>query len=346
MKDTYHAAIIGLGFVGAADQVSGDALGQRVEDLDGTHVAAYEGNPRIQVVAGSSRDEERRHRFARRTGARVHSDWQRMLESEAPDIVSVATYTPAHAAITCAAAEAGASAILCEKPIAPTLAQAERMIAACRDAGALLAINHNRRFSGVYRRLADAIADGALGTVTSATLRWGAGRLGNVGTHMIDALAMLTRQRPAAVSGTLDTAGRPDCRGREFHDPGGWGLIRYDGGLVATVDAADYAAGPPMLLVHGTEGTAHAGGRTAEILRHDGRREAIPPDPVETSAMDTAVAEIVAWLDARGKFPYDAAEAVSTLEAIVAFHASHARGGAWVELPLTEADREIRVRSG
>src|SRR5436309_2286582 len=52
----YRAGILGLGFIGAADQVSGDALGQKVTDLDGTHLAALTGNPRIQLVAGASRD--------------------------------------------------------------------------------------------------------------------------------------------------------------------------------------------------------------------------------------------------------------------------------------------------
>src|SRR5262249_11877033 len=61
---TYRAGIIGLGFIGAADQVSGDALGQRVCDLDGTHLAALSGHPRIELIAGSSRDEARRERFA------------------------------------------------------------------------------------------------------------------------------------------------------------------------------------------------------------------------------------------------------------------------------------------
>ncbi len=37
---TYRAGIIGLGFIGAADQTSGDALGQQVENLDGTHLFA------------------------------------------------------------------------------------------------------------------------------------------------------------------------------------------------------------------------------------------------------------------------------------------------------------------
>jgi hypothetical protein len=53
---TYRAGIIGLGFIGARDQVSGDALGQQVRDLDGTHLAALAHCPRIKLVAGSSRD--------------------------------------------------------------------------------------------------------------------------------------------------------------------------------------------------------------------------------------------------------------------------------------------------
>ena len=52
----YRAGIIGLGYIGAADQVSGDALGQQVSNLDGTHVGALSGNPRVELVAGSSRD--------------------------------------------------------------------------------------------------------------------------------------------------------------------------------------------------------------------------------------------------------------------------------------------------
>ena len=66
----YKAGIIGLGFIGAADQVSGDALGQQVADLDGTHLMALDNHPQVEVVAGSSRDEGRRQRFAARTGAR------------------------------------------------------------------------------------------------------------------------------------------------------------------------------------------------------------------------------------------------------------------------------------
>jgi hypothetical protein len=62
--------------------------------------------------------------------------------------------------------------------------------------------------------------------------------------------------------------------------------------------------------------------------------------------MDRAMAEIVAWLDGTAEFSYRAEEAVHTLEAILAFHASHARNAAWVELPLTGDARRREVHSG
>ena len=103
----YKAGIVGLGFIGAADQVSGDALGQLVEDLDGTHLVSLENHPDVEVVAGSSRDEGRRGRFAARTGARTYADWREMVEDEDLDIVSVCTWHLLHPAPSIAAAEAG-----------------------------------------------------------------------------------------------------------------------------------------------------------------------------------------------------------------------------------------------
>ena len=138
----YRAGIIGLGFIGGADQVSGDALGQQVEDLDGTHFFAYANYPRIELVAGSSRDAGRRRRFEARAGVKTYSDWRVMLEEEQLDIVSVATNAPQHAEITISCAEKRVRAIYCEKPIATRVIDAERMVAACKKAGSLLVINH------------------------------------------------------------------------------------------------------------------------------------------------------------------------------------------------------------
>ena len=343
---TYRAGIVGLGFIGGADQVSGDALGQRVGDLDGTHFDALSNHPRVNLVAGSSRDAGRRERFAQRTEAAIYADWKEMLAQEALDVVSVATYAPAHAEITVGCAEQGVRAIYCEKPIATRLPDAEQMVEACDKAGALLVLNHQRRFNLNHRRLRELIAADGLGELTSGLLQWGSGRLGNVGTHMIDALLMLTDRKIEAVSATLDLAGKPDCRGPAFRDPGGWGIIKLEGGIMVTVDAGDYATVPGRIILNGAEGRAISDGSSVTLEYWDGRGEGWDSASDGVSGMDRAVSEIVAWLDGGTEFPYPVSESVDTMEAILGFHASHARNAAWTELPLSGADREREVLCG
>ncbi len=342
----YRAGIIGLGFIGAGDQVSGDALGQRVEDLDGTHASSLAGHPQIELVAGSSRDQGRRDRFAQRTGARTYADWRELLEREELDIVSVATYANVHADPTVACAEAGVRAVLCEKPIAQSVPDAERMVAACADAGALLVINHQRRFTSSFRKARAHLANGGLGELTSINAQWPTGRLGGVGSHVFDAIYHVTGRRIEAVSATLDLAGKPDARGPQFADPGCWGTMRLEGGLMATVDATDYGMAPWDVRVNGAQGRAFVGSGDVRLEYWDGRSEHWTNDDQVGTGMDVAVREIVDWLDGESDFDYDPAETVQVLEAIAAFHASHARNSAWVELPLTGADREIVVNSG
>ncbi len=77
-----RAGIIGLGFIGAGDQVSGDRIGQSVANLDGHHRGALSNHPRIDLVSGSSRDSGRRERFQADTGAKTYADWQEMLLKE------------------------------------------------------------------------------------------------------------------------------------------------------------------------------------------------------------------------------------------------------------------------
>ena len=343
---TYRAGIIGLGFIGGADQVSGDALGQQVSGLDGTHFDALSNHPRVNIVAGSSRDAGRRERFAQRAGAKTYTNWEEMLAQESLDIVSVATYAPVHAEITVACAKQGIRAIYCEKPIATRLPDAEQMVEACDDTGALLVLNHQRRFNLNHRRLRELIAADGLGELTSASLQWGSGRLGNVGTHMIDALLMLTGRKIEAISATLDLAGKPDCRGPEFRDPGGWGIIKLEGGIMVTVDAGDYATVPGQIILNGAEGRAISDGSSITLEYWDGRQEHWDDANDGVTGMDRAVSEIVEWLDGGTEFPYPASEAVDTLEAIVGFHASHTHNAAWTELPLSSPDREHEVHSG
>ncbi|MEX1233205.1 MAG: Gfo/Idh/MocA family oxidoreductase [Planctomycetaceae bacterium] len=335
----YRAGIVGLGFIGAGDQVSGDRLGQNVSDLDGFHLQALQNHPAIDVVAGSSRDDGRRERFAARTRANTYADWREMLTKEPLDVVSVATYAGPHADITVACAEAGVKAVYCEKPMATSVADCDRMIDACKTSGTLLVINHNRRFHPLYRRIAEFIKEGWLGDLITAHVNWGTGRLGNVGTHFFDALQMVTGRNVLEVSATLDLAGKPDCRGDEFRDHGGWGMFRMEGGLIALFEAPDYSKSPAYIGINAGEGQATIDGSGVSITWWNGKKETwTVPERNETS-MDRAVAEIVDALQ-HGKPLYcDAGQSLRTLETIAACHISHERQSQFIKLPLTGDDR-------
>ncbi len=343
----YKAAVIGLGFIGAGDQVSGDALGQKVENLDGTHAQALAVHGQVELVAGSSRDEGRRKRFAERMSVQnTYADWREMLRYEAVDIVSVATYTPWHAEIVIACAEAGIRAVICEKPIAASLRDADRVIDACQEHGTLLAVNHPRRWHPLWRSVRDEIQMGTIGQISHLAVHWPSGRLGNIGTHMFDAASFLLESGLQAVSGTLDPFVPPDCRGPEFHDPGGWGLVEMASGVRIHVDAAARVNLPFGLRIFGSQGWIDIGKEDAAIHLWDDQTRMISSPRNRPSSLAVGVEEIVTCLTDGGEVSATGEDARDALEVIVAFHISDRRDGKWVSLPLEGNDRDLEVMSG
>ncbi len=358
----YQAAVIGLGFIGAGDQVSGDALGQKVENLDGTHAQALATHGQIELVAGSSRDEGRRRRFVERMNVEnTYSDWREMLRREAIDIVSIATYTPWHAEIAIAGAEAGIRAVICEKPIATRVRDADRVIDACKKHGTLLAVNHPRRWHPLWRSVRDEINEGTIGEISHVCVHWPSGRLGNVGTHLFDAASFLLDSSPRAVSGTLDPLVPPDCRGPDFHDPGGWGIVRLADGVRVHVDAAARVGLPFGFRVFGSLGWIDVDKEDAAIHPWTGqmRRGHVRTGHVRTgqartiacpagrpSSLAIGVDEIVTCLAGDGDVSATGEAARDALEVIVAFHRSDQLGGRWVPLPLEGEDRDREVMMG
>ena len=166
------------------------------------------------------------------------------------------------------------------------------------------------------------------------------------GPHTIDAIRMLTSRQVEAVSGHLDLSGRPDCRGEEFQDPGGWGMLRMEGGLVVLVDAADYGTVPFHIGLNLTGGRIRMAPDGAHIERTGEEAEHWPVVRDQTTFMHGAVAEIVRSLDDNAKPDIPVDDAVRTLEAIVAFHLSYDRNAQWVNLPLEGEDRGREVKSG
>ncbi len=94
-----------------------------------------------------------------------------MYASVAPDFVSVCTWVGLHAALVMEAAGRGVRGIVCEKPMASDVGEIRRMVAACEEAGARLAIAHQRRYDPVFAAARELIRKGAIGDGLSLEAR-------------------------------------------------------------------------------------------------------------------------------------------------------------------------------
>ncbi len=162
------------------------------------HAGAYVRDGRARLAAAVDPAAEAAADFARRFGVpRTYPDHRAMLDAERPDVVSVCTWPPDHPAPVVDAAAAGARGILCEKPLAVTLPEADRMLAAAERAGAVFMVGHQRRLEARYRLARDLIASGALGEVVDVHGTCG-GDLLTDGTHLFDLARFLLGDPPAA----------------------------------------------------------------------------------------------------------------------------------------------------
>lgn len=188
------------------------------------HLAALDRTPGAKLAAICDVNPAAAERLGSVTTAPFYADLDALLGEVAPDVVSVLTPHPFHAAVTESALAAGAH-VLVEKPIAVTTSEADRMIAASERHGRLLAVSFQHRFSPMTERLRALVTTGELGEidrveVTEPWLRtaayfkvaawratWkgeGGGVLLNQAPHALDLLVHLLAL-PARVTGLTRT---------------------------------------------------------------------------------------------------------------------------------------------
>lgn len=127
---------------------------------------------------------------------KTYSDYGKMLADERPEVVAICTPNSMHAPQTIAAAEAGARGVYCEKPMAVDMGQARAMVEACRKAGSLLVVNHQRRIGPDLVEARRLIQAGAIGEMKLIRLD-NAGDILSDGTHAIDSMLHLVGDSPA-----------------------------------------------------------------------------------------------------------------------------------------------------
>ncbi len=205
--------------------------------------------------------------------AATETDWKALISRDDVDVVDVCTPGSSHAEISIAALEAGKH-VLCEKPLANTVAEARAMAAAADTARAagvrsMVAFNYRRVPAVAYLR--QLIAAGRLGTVRHVRaqylqdwiidpdfpLAWrlqkdqaGSGALGDLGAHIVDLTQFVTGQAITGVSALTETfikerplPGSATQKGTVTVDDAALFTARFDGGALGTFEATRFAQG-------------------------------------------------------------------------------------------------------
>lgn len=155
------------------------------------------------------------------SGTQLFTDAEKMLLEVRPELVVVATTAPSHAPLTCAAASAGAKYVLCEKPMATSLAECEEMIRACRASGTRFAVNHQMRFMEQYTVPKSILTQPAFGGLTSVNVLAGNFGLAMNGSHYFEMFRYLADEEPATVQAWFAPGRVPNPRGPQYEDRAG-----------------------------------------------------------------------------------------------------------------------------
>jgi predicted dehydrogenase len=264
-------AMIGYAFMGAAHS-QGWRNAHRFFDLP--------LRPAMNVVCG--RSESATRAAADKLGwAGWTTDWRDVLERDDVQVVDICTPGDSHAEIAVAALEAGKH-VLCEKPLANTVAEAEQMTAAAEAAqgrGVLSMVGFNYRRTPALAYARQLVERGALGELRHIRAQYlqdwivdpefplvwrlqkdkaGSGALGDIGAHIVDLSQFLTGQRLVEVAGHLtrfvDKRPLPEAAsglsasggselGEVTVDDAAVFSGRTDGGALATYEATRFATG-------------------------------------------------------------------------------------------------------
>lgn len=161
-----RAAVIGIGRIGYGLERD------RLRSKPASHVGAYLECPKTELVGVSDVDDAKLGEFKREhPDIAAYGDYETMLNRERPEIVSVCTPIETHAKIVRNAARfEPTKVIFCEKPIASTVEEAEKMIRTCEQFGVKLGVHLTRRWDPAYR-LIKQILDGGWRSLPMSCVR-------------------------------------------------------------------------------------------------------------------------------------------------------------------------------
>jgi len=258
--------MIGYGMMGRAHSYAYTAL---------PVMRALPCKPKLVMLSG--RDRAKVEKAAGQYGfAGWTADWHDVIKRPDVHVVDICTPPGTHAEIATAAADAG-KAVICEKPLAVTYAQAAQAAAAVKRAGVLNAVGFNYRRLPAVSLMKRMVDQGAIGKVRLWRATWlsdefvdptipfdwrfdrtmGGSTIADLGSHLLD-LALWMAGRVEEVSGQSETFVRSRSSQNVTVDEASSALLRFESGALGVMEVARTAVRRPCdftVEVNGDKGT-------------------------------------------------------------------------------------------
>lgn len=252
------------------------------------HVAAAQKNE-LDIVALVDLDENKTKDVMAKvgllgTGVHVYTDYKKMLETEKPEVVAVATESGKHAQIALNCLDYGCHLII-EKPIALSIADADAVIAKAREKEVVVCVCHQNRFNKSIQKIRDAIEQKLFGKMLYGTahIRWNRGHeyyaaagwrgtweqdggaLMNQCIHNIDLLRWMMGDEIDVVYGMTDQLIHPYIEAEDF----GIAIIKFRNGNYGIVEGTTGIYSENLeetLYLFGEKGTVKVGGKSVNAI--------------------------------------------------------------------------------
>ena len=313
------------------------------------HLPEYEANPEVQIWGLFDLNTERTRMLAEKYHAKAYAAYEEMLDDPDLDAVSVCSANVSHAQMTIAALKAGKH-VLCEKPMAMSEMDCERMVQVARESGKVLMIGQNQRLAAAHVKARELLEAGAIGKLISFTtaFRHGGpetwtvdpatnwffrkesavmGAMADLGIHKTDLIQFLTGQTVVEVQAFLGTLDKKYADGSPIGvDDNAICIYRMSGGAVGTMTASwtDYCAEENSTVLYGTEGNLRIyedPAHSVVLQKRGGKTEYFDVDAIQTNDSQTKSGVIDMFVDRLldGSKPYISGESVvSAMRAVFA----------------------------
>lgn len=345
---TYKAGIIGTGLIGKR------------------HADAHQNHDDLELITVADLDQEQLDQFGKQWSiepSKRYLKYAEMIEAEDLDIVSICTPTHLHAThtidVACIADDL--EVIWCEKPIATSVNDAQKMVDTCNNSNVDLVINHTLRFLDDVTQLRRMIQDDQiLGEVFTVNIQW-MRELLRLGTHAVDLLVyLLDEDGDHVISGHLtgqngvaNKAEMASSSMEELDDVSGAGMFRLSSGTLVMLECTSPRATPREVIDFlGSNGRLALDYPNEELRywRFDGDdvlEESLPEIDwvnVEDKIFHNAAKNIVDIIEGTAKNRSPGSDAMKSLEILIGvFIASYTSGS--VSLPLEPALRSVNITS-